>query len=249
MFNWWTFFFQTLNFFVVLYILYRLFFKPLKNVILKREETIGERLKKLEEDEERIKADEADYLRQMKEIESLREKALDEAKKEALTEKDALMKEASREMAKAFEKQAGIIDQERGKYEKDIRQMSLEFSLYYTERLLKELSDAQLHRKSIDRFLQALPEQAAGEIEPLKETLSGKSCDLVLYTPFEPEEQTLQKIRDTITQLLECKSVVIRSVEDASLIWGVRLGIGNKILDGSIKGVLERFKTELENGL
>ncbi len=249
MFNWWTFFFQIVNFFIVLFILYRLFFNPLKRVIQKREEAISQRLKKLEEGEKRIKEDEKRYREKMNELQSLREKELDEVKKEALIEKDLLTKKADKEIAKAYEKQSGIIDQERKKFEKEIRHKSLEFSLHYTEKLLSELSDELLHQKRIDQFLQALPQSDAKEITQLREELAGKACEIVLYTPFKPRENTNQKIEETIGRLLQCNTVVLQSVQDASLIGGIRLAIKNKILDASIKGELERFKEQMENEL
>ncbi|MEA3374279.1 MAG: F0F1 ATP synthase subunit delta [Campylobacterota bacterium] len=249
MFNWWTFFFQVINFFIVLFILYRLFFNPLKRVIQKREEAISQRMKKLEEGEKHVEEEKERYQEKMDELQTLREKKLDEVKKEALIEKDILMKEADKEIAKAYEKQSGIIDQERKKFEKEIRQKSLEFSIHYTEKLLNEVSDKLLHQKRIDQFLQALPQSNAKEIALLKEELAGKACEVMLYTPFNLQETTNQKIKETIGRLLQCNSVVLQSVQDVSLIGGIRLAIKNKILDASIKGELERFKEQMENEL
>ena len=245
MFDWWTFFFQTLNFFVVLFILYRLFFNPLRNVIRKREETIGERLLKLQEAEERLREGQAACDEKMKTIENLRERTLDEARKEALTEKDALMKEASQEMAKAFEKQQGILDQEREKYAKEIRRQSLEFGLFYTKKLLGGLCDALLHEERVARFLKALSEEDAAAFAPLRSALEHRPCDAVLHTPFPLQEPTRQKIETALKTLLGCDSVVITVVDDPSLLCGIRLEVGNRILDGSLKEELERFGNEM----
>ena len=246
MFNGWTFFFQTLNFFVVLFILYRLFFNPLKRVIEKREENVGERLGRIEKAEAKLKADRAECDVQKQEIERLRERALDEAKEEALTEKDALLKEADREMAKAFEKQRGIIDQERQKFEKEIRRQSLEFSLFYTKKLIGGLCDEALHNKRVDRFLNALAQETPEEISALSPSLSHQPCTVILRTPFPPGAQTLAKIETAVKALAGCGEVTVTTVGDPSLLCGIRLEIGNKILDGSLKEELERFKNETE---
>jgi F-type H+-transporting ATPase subunit b len=249
MFDWWTFFFQTVNFFIVLYILYRLFFNPLRRVIQQREETIGQRLRALEAEEKRVAEDEARYREKMEDIQSLGEKELEEARKKALIEKDLLMKEASKEIAKAFEKQSGILEQEQEKSEKEIREKSLEFSLRYTEKLLRSLSDEQLHQKRVDAFLEALPHSEAEEIMLLKEEFSGKACEITLYTPFMPQKNTQKKIEETMRRLLQCDTVAVQSVEDLSLIAGIRLAIKNKIFDASLKGELERFKEQMESEL
>jgi F-type H+-transporting ATPase subunit b len=246
MFDWWTFFFQTLNFFVVLYILYRLFFNPLKRVIEKREETVGERLGRIEKAEAKLKEDQAECEVQKQEIERLRERTLDAAKEEALTEKDALMKEASQEMEKAFEKQRGIIDQERKKYEKEIRRQSLEFGLFYTKKLVGELCDEALHAKRIERFLARLPEAPPEEIAALKSSLEHQVCTVVLRTPFPPKAQTLEDIEAALKALVGCEELALTTIDDPSLLCGIRLEVGNKTLDGSLREELECFKNEIE---
>lgn len=249
MFNWWSFFFQIVNFLVVLYILYKLFFNPLKRIIQTREEMISDRLQKLEEGELRVKKSEEDYLTQMKEIENLRKKELDAARKKALLETDFLMKETDKKIAKAYEKQLRINEQQDEKIEKEIKRKSLEFSLHYSEKLLTELSDEELHQKRINQFLVALPMSDAKEVSLLKEELVGKSCSVVIHTPFNLQENTLQKIKGTIASLLDTKEVLTQSVLEPSLIAGIRLHISNKVLDASIKGELERFQIEMENEL
>ncbi|MDD5407127.1 MAG: F0F1 ATP synthase subunit delta [Sulfurovaceae bacterium] len=249
MFSWWTFFFQIVNFFIVLYILYRLFFNPLKRVIQTREDMISQRLQKLEDGEKHIKENEDLHRQSMKEIQNLRQKELDEARKKALIETDLLMKETEQEISKAFEKQSKIIEQQREKSEKEIRHKSLEFSLYYSGKMLTQLSDELINQKRIDQFLQALPTSDMKEITLLKEELAGKKCEILLYTPFNLQENTLVKIKESIGSLIQCDEVILHSIEDHSLIAGIRMIIGNKILDASVKGELERFKTQMQNEL
>ncbi|MFA5502281.1 MAG: F0F1 ATP synthase subunit delta [Sulfurovaceae bacterium] len=247
MFNWWTFFFQVLNFFIVLYILYRLFFNPLRRIIQAREEMIAQRIEKLEEREKRVAQDEEYYKNSMKEIQSLRDKEIDEARKQALIEKDLLIKETDKEIAKAFEKQSMIIEQEREKFEKEIYQKSLEFSLYYSEKLLKELSDEQLHQKRIDKFLQALLQSDTKEISSLQEELTGKICKTTLYTPFALNEESLGTIKDVLGKVFKCDTVELQIMKDISLIAGIRLIMGSKVFDASFKGELEQLKEKMEN--
>jgi F-type H+-transporting ATPase subunit b len=246
MFDWWTLFFQTLNFFVVLFILYRLFFKPLRRVIEEREEAIGKRLETLEAGEARLEAERAAYDEKMKALEKIREKALEAAQKEALTEKDALMKEARAEMAKAFEKESAVIAHEREQFGREIRRKSLEFSLEYTTRLLTELSDPQLHEKSTFRFLEDL--RGDEDIAPLRADLAGEACDVTLYSPFPQDVSLQQHVETALRELLGCSALTVTGVEDPSLICGIRLRIGNRVLDGSFRAALERFRNTTENG-
>lgn len=247
MFNWWTFFFQVLNFFIVLYILYRLFFNPLRRIIQAREEMIAQRIENLEEREKRVAQNEERHKNNTKEIQYLRDKEIDEARKQALIEKDLLIKETNKEITNAFEKQSMIIKQEREKFEKEIYQKSLEFSLYYSEKLLKELSDEQLHQKRIDKFLQAFSHSDAKEISTLRKELAGKMCKITLYTPFELDKEVLWTIKDVFGKVFKCDTVELQILMDVSLIAGVRLIVGSKVFDASFKGKLEQLKEKMEN--
>jgi len=227
--------------------MYRLFFKPLRNIIQKREDEIRERLKKIEDDENRIKELEEEYLEKLKETKNLREKELSEAKKEALSEKETLIKEAKEQIQKEFEKEISIVGQEREKIEKEIKHMSLKFSLYYAEKLLTDLADSELHQKLIDKFLQELKRDESEEIITLKRSLMGQECRVELYSPFKLQEKTYEEIKQNIKQIFECKTVLVESVQDASLICGIKLRIKNKILDASIRGEIERFVEKMQN--
>jgi len=208
---------------------------------------ITQRIENFEEREKRIVQDEEYYKNSMKEIQSLRDKEIDEARKQALIEKDLLIKETEREIARIYEKQSMIIEQERAKFEKEIYQKSLEFSLYYSEKLLKELSDEQLHRKRIDKFLQALSKSDTKEISSLQEELTGKICKTTLYTPFELNEEALGTIKDVLGKVFKCNTVELQIIKDISLIAGVRLILGSKVFDASFKGELEQLKEKMEN--
>lgn len=244
MFNGWTFFFQLVNFFIVLYILYRLFFKPLQAIIHTREETIRQGLQEIKEGKERIKQEEENYSEKMKEIEHLREKEIDKARKEALSEKDRMMKENEEEIEKARRKQSRIIQEQQKKNEKEIRRKSLEFSLHYSEKLLKELSDETLHQKRIEQFLQAL--EQSKKIAELKKEFAGKACEFDLYTAFELSAESLERIKEKLQRLLQCDSLALQSTQEGSLIIGVRLLMGNTVFDASLKAELERFKEQME---
>ena len=138
MFNWWTFLFQTINFFVVLYILYRLFFNPLKNIIQKRDDSLKKRLEELQAGENELKEKEQCYGEKLEEIDTLKNKELNRARKEAEQEKNRLFEEADRELEKERLKQKSIQEDEREKIEKAIKEQSLQFSLDYIARFAKE---------------------------------------------------------------------------------------------------------------
>ena len=235
MFNWWTFLFQAINFFVVLYIMYRLFFNPLKNIIQKREESIKKRQDELKAGEDKIKELEEEYQRRLKEIGILKDKELSIAKSEAMQEKDRILELAKNESDKEWIKQKNMIELEHKKIDSDIKEKSLQFSINYITRFASELIDEQMHKKLIEEFLH--------DIKIEKTKIQG--CKLKLYTPLKIDDETLTKIKQTF----DCKTLVIETIQDKSLIGGIKLGFENKIIDGSIKGMINQFAQRAESEL
>ena len=249
MFNWWTFLFQTINFFVVLYILYRLFFNPLKNIIQKRDDSLKKRLEELEAGENELRAKEQHYRERLKEIDTLKNKELNRARKEAEQEKNRLFEEADREIEKERLKQKSIQEDEREKIEKAIKEQSLQFSLDYIARFAIELVDEEMHQKLIEKFLHALKSEEPEEIETLQKEIKHKKCNIRLTTPLKIEEQTMHKIKEVLGDIFNTKAVSIETFFDTSLIGGIKLEIENRIIDGSIFQMLKQLENEASKEL
>jgi len=249
MFNWWTFLFQTINFFVVLYILYRLFFNPLKNIIQKRDESIKKRLEELQAGEKKLKELTQSYQDRLKEIDILKDKELGIARKEAEQEKSRLLEEADKELNKERLKQKSILELERKKVGNAIKEQSLQFSLDYLSRFSGQLIDEEMHQKLIEKFLYELKSTSANEIAALKKEMKTKECEIKLSTPLKIKEKTMRLIRETLENIFDIKIVSIKTLTENSLIGGIKLGIENKIIDGSIQGMLKQLEDEVAKEL
>lgn len=244
MFNWWTFLFQTINFFVVLYILYRLFFNPLKNIIQKREESIKERLEKLRTGEKKLKEQEQDYQERLEEIGILKDKELSIARQEAQEEKDRLLEKAGKEIEEERLKQKNILQLEREKVDSGIKELSLQFSFDYLDRFARELIDEEMHQKLIGKFLHALKSTRANEMAALKKEMKTEEFDLIVYSPLKIKKETIHLISETLENIFDIKIVSMKTLTEESLIGGIKLGIQNTIIDGSIQGMFKQLKDE-----
>lgn len=250
MFSWWTFLFQTINFFVVLYILYRLFFTPLKNIIQKRDESLKKRLEELQAGENELQEKEQRYQEKLKEIDTLKDKVLNTAREEAEEEKIRLLEKVDKELEKERQKQKSLQEHEREKVNSAIKEQSLRFSLDYIARFARELIDENIHQKLIETFLHTLKSQETEEeIEALKKEIQTKAFKIKLTTPLKIEKETMHKIKEVLGDIFDTKALTIETFSDASLIGGIKLVIGNRIIDGSIAQVLTQLEDEAEKAL
>jgi len=244
MFNGWTFAFQTINFFVVLYILYKLFFNPLKKVIQKRDELLSSRLEEIEAGESKLKEQEQAYQEKLNEIEILKGRELSIARKEAQEEKMRLLEQADREIEKERLKQESILELERKDIERTIKEQSVNFGIDYIKRFAGKLIDAEMHQKLIEKFLDELKRAESAEIEMLKREIKAKECKVKLTTALKIEEKAMQTIKETLEHTMHITISSLESLVDSTLIGGIKLEIENKILDGSIRQTLEQLKEE-----
>lgn len=244
MFNWWTFFFQIINFFVVLYILYKLFFNPLKNIIQKRDELLRKRLEEIETGERNLKEQEEAYREKLNEIDILKGRELSIARKEAQEEKKRLLEQTDKEIEKERLKQKSILELEREEVDRTIKERSLYFSIDYIRRFADELIDEEMHQKLIEKFLYELKRADTDEIEILKKEIKTRECKIKLTTALKIEEKTIHQITETLEHTLNIKIASLETFVDSALIGGIKLEIENKIIDGSIRQTLEQLKDE-----
>ncbi len=244
MFNWWTFTFQIINFFVVLYILYKLFFNPLKKVIQKRDELLRNRLEEIEAGESKLKEQEQAYQEKLNEIDILKGRELSIARKEAQEEKKRLLEQADKEIEKERLKYQSILELEREEVESTIKERSVYFGIDYIKRFAVELIDEEMHQKLIEKFLDELKRADTDEIEIVKKDIKTTECKIKLTTALNIEEKTIHQIKETLENTLNIKIASLETFVDSALIGGIKLEIENKILDGSIRQTLEQLKDE-----
>ena len=66
----------------------------------------------------------------------------------------------------------------------------------------------------------------------------------VIFTPFALSDEQVKTIEEAISQK-ENKTITLRTVEDKTLIGGVKVQIENRVYDGSLKNKVSKLKTEL----
>ena len=66
----------------------------------------------------------------------------------------------------------------------------------------------------------------------------------VIFTPFALSDEQVKAIEEAISQK-ENKTITLRTVEDKTLIGGVKVQIENRVYDGSLKNKVSKLKTEL----
>lgn len=132
---------QIVNFFLLMYILKRFLYKPLLDIIKKREEKIKEGLKQADLAEKKIKEVEKKVNLKLEEANKEADKILEKAHREGEDHKNDILREAREEVAKWKEETAVYLKREKEKLLNEVKQETGVLIIKAVEKILdKEAS-------------------------------------------------------------------------------------------------------------
>jgi F-type H+-transporting ATPase subunit b len=244
MFNWWTFAFEIINFIVVVYILYRLLFRPVRDVIIKRREEIEQSKTEIAEGKEEAERLKAEFEERLRELHELKESALEEARAEALKERERILDETKEEIERAREKLKRQIEEERKRLYEEIMEKGVDIATELSGRIISSVMDRELNealvRKVIER-ISSLTEEEKAELLDAR----GEVCRIHISSPYPLSENQMERIEASVADLLNCRIESTFS-EAPELIGGLLIRINGKVFDGTIKGNIVRITEELK---
>lgn len=240
-FHFFTFLFQVINFFILLLILSRLLYRPLKNFMEKRQAELS----KCFFDAENLKKEAMKlaltYEEKLKDLESKKEEIIENKLKEAEEEAQKIIEGAKREAEKIFEKERALLQREIEKSESILREKTLALLMDFLEKFLKELPLEDLHQILSERALKTLPQ----EFEKLNLFFDpNKPCSVEIVSAFSLS-QVKDKVQTILEEKLQRKSEIF-IINDPSLLAGFKIKIEGYIIDFSLQGQLNKIRKSLE---
>ncbi|MCF6150541.1 MAG: hypothetical protein E3K37_18080 [Candidatus Kuenenia sp.] len=241
-FDIWTFLFQIINFAVLLFILRRILYKPIRSIIEKRRGLIEKTI----DDAEKAKQDALELRKKhQNELNTYKEQhiqMLEVAKEEAENEKKRLLSEAEKEVKKGIEKEKGIYNAEKRRLETLLKEKALETASVFASRLLRDISDKELHKALFRKILAKLG-QITTDIAKIKE--KDETIEIEIMSAFPLEKDELKAFQDAM-ESLTAKKVNLSTTTDDRLIAGVKIKIYDMIYDSSLMGQIESFTIRMK---
>lgn len=238
-FDIWTFLFQVINFVVLLFILKRLLYKPVKEIMEKRRSLIEKTI----EDAERTKKEAIELKEQQQQevnkLKTLQPQMIEDMKKEMMEEKKKLLIEAKEEAAKIIDKEKALFEIEKKKSEDALKDNAIESVSVFASNLLKDISDEELNKSIYRKFLHEL-EGISSNIKTIED--ESVSVDLAFAYPLDEEE--LRKLEKALEQQLSKKMTITTKV-DGTLIAGLKIKLNDWVYDFSLKGQIDSLTSRL----
>lgn len=240
-FHFFTFLFQIINFFILLLILSRLLYRPLKNFMEKRRAELS----KCIIDAENIKKEAMElaktYEEKLKELENKKEEIIESKVKEAEEEAQKIIERAKREAEKIFEKEKTLLQKEIEKAEGILREKTLVLLIDFLERFLRELPLEDLHHILSEKAFKTLPKEFK-KLNPFFDPTKPYNVKVVSAFSSSPTKDQIQKLLEEQLQ----KKVEISILEEPSLLAGFKVKIEGYVLDFSLSGQIKKLRKSLE---
>jgi F-type H+-transporting ATPase subunit b len=241
--NWWTLAFQTVNVLVLIWILGRFFFRPVADIVVKRQEDANKLLADAAAARHEAADARADVDKIRTEIGSERDKLITEARKSAQIEKANLLAQASQEIAKLRSEAKAAIAQDRIAAEQAIIARASELSVEIAQRLLGRLPSKIALSAFLDGICQevrALPSEARKSFT--SSTAADHAIEVVTAAPLSEEENG--HVRDVL-KVAFGSELPFEFRADAALIAGIELHSHHAVVRNSWRADLDRIREEL----
>jgi F-type H+-transporting ATPase subunit b len=233
------FIFQVLNFSIVLVLLYAWAYKPIVNMLKKREETIAKSLEDARVASEARENAEEEAREILAKAQAEAAEKVREATVRAEDAARAVRADADAEAAKARENALAEAQQDRDRILADMRGQVAALAMAAAQKLVGEALDETRQRALIDGFFSGVKD---GKVVVLEDTkVSGASAEIISALPLTDAEQAT--VRQEITSKIGSQTVTFRV--DPSILGGLVIKVGDKVVDGSVAGQLESLRHRL----
>ncbi len=239
-FNISTFILEILNFLVLVWILQRLFYKPLLATIAKRKQYIEQTLEKAQnaqrQSEEQLKL----YENRQRIWEQEKQVALATLNQEIDIERDVQLEKLQHELEQERQKHQVNLNRQQQEFQQHAQQQAIKNAAKFASVFLTQTASPELEAKLAQLLLEQLktfPESLSACLQYLK---NKPNVSIKITSVYSIDSQLKEKLEQCFSSLIVIP-VMFDYQQDAMLIAGLRIDIGAWVLQANLKHELSGF--------
>ncbi len=230
---------QILAFVIVFLSLQAWVYKPMVEMIAKRRKTIAQGLEDARVAAEARADAEKDAAKILAEAQAQASKVVGEATDRAQAAAKDVRAAAETDAAKIRASAQAEAEAERNRVLGDLRGQVAALSIAAAQKLIGDALDDKRQHQLLDEFFSGVK---AGKVVVLDgQDFKGESAEVTSALPLNPEEQ--DAVKKSVLARVNAQAVTFRV--DPSILGGLVIKIGDKIMDGSVSGRLEGLRQNL----
>ena len=241
-FSWWTFALQAANFLILVWLLQRFLFKPVKGIVARRREEIARTLNEASAEREAAEGLRQEIEARKSQIESERQRLLEKQSVELSAERQKILEQARAEAEKLKAQAATLLQQERAQAMDELFEHSVQLATTLAERLLREIALPSLDHPFLARVLDYLDHLSAADHSTLSSQLGANPVVVTTAHPIRVEEEA--EWRDGLGKRMGANNITFAA--DPALIAGAKIQFAHGILRFNWRDSLATAKKELQ---
>ncbi len=224
--------FQIVAFVILIWLLNRLLFRPIRRTLDAREQRIRESMEEADRiKQQAIRADE-EYQARIEEAQRRAQEIADQARERARQEREEILEKVRTEAQQFLEDARVQIELERRDLARDARRQVAGLAVLAAGRLIGESLDDEKHRRLVEQHIAVL-DAPLEELERALSALPAGNVAVVQVRSAAPLTEELQAaIREKVTRALGPVDLAFAS--DPGLIAGFLLQAGDQVVDLSV---------------
>jgi F-type H+-transporting ATPase subunit b len=226
-FDWWTFALQAANFLILVWLLQRFLFKPVKAIVARRKQEISRALSDASAEKESAERLKREIEAKRSQIGAERQKMIDEERAELSAERQKIIEEARSEAEKIRDQALKRLDEERAAAGNELFERTVALAANLAERLLCELAVPSMEQPFLGRVIDYLDRLPAEERAKLLSHLSAGALSVTTAHPLGVQEQS--EWHEQLAKRLGA-GFSIKFSADPTLIAGVEITFPDAIL-------------------
>lgn len=231
---------QIFNFLILFVVLRVWVYKPILGLLDRRRQTIAQGLEDARVAAEARAAAEKEAAKIVADAQAEASKVVREANERAQGVAKEVRAEAEAEAARAREAALNEAEAQRNRILGDLRGQVAALSIAATQKLIGDALDEKRQRILLDEFFSSVK---SGKVVVLDDVgFRGESAEITSALPLTEEEK--ETVKEDVLTKVGAQAVTFRV--DPSILGGLVIKVGDKVMDGSVAGKLDGLRQSLK---
>jgi F-type H+-transporting ATPase subunit b len=238
----WTLAFQLLNFAVLLLVLFRLLFKPVREIMAKRAAQVQAALAAAEKAHAAADELKAGLVLEQERVGTLRAEMLEKLQSEIEEHRQRQLAGVAAEAQVLLDRGRAVLESEQRKAGEELRARARRSVTDYAAALLADLADIEIHHALLRRLPEAFAD-AGAELAGLNNP--GEPVAVSVESAFPLTAEETAGLRDLVGKIDPVAGLIVTA--EPSLLAGVRLRAADRLYDYSLRGQLDALAATLKS--
>lgn len=243
-----TFALEILNFLVLLWLLQRFLFRPIRGALVQRQQHLQQAQQDARQQEQQAKALQQELQQQLQDWEQSKQQQQQALQQQLSQERERALNQVRAEADAEKQRLQVVLEQDRAALAQRTLQQARQGALQLTGHLLQRVAGPELDQALLNMLMEDCAELPASDRQELIAALHSQQGPLPVESARPLSSRQQQQLQQSLCELLK-QELQIENRIQPDLISGLRVHIGPRILHANLADELGFFKAELPDAL